>query len=45
LISGLGRRKSTKSTTHSININSGKKSPKDDNVEGLYAQLEKDLDA
>ncbi|XP_034477852.1 protein painting of fourth isoform X2 [Drosophila innubila] len=41
----LGRRKSTKSTTHSININSGKKSPKDDNVEGLYAQLEKDLDA
>ncbi|KAM8713958.1 hypothetical protein ACLKA7_014164 [Drosophila subpalustris] len=45
LISGLGRRKNTKSTTHSININSGKKSPKDDNVEGLYAQLEKDLDA
>lgn len=45
LISGLGRRKSTKSSTHSININSEKKSPNDDKVEGLYAQLEKNLDA
>ncbi|XP_062132996.1 protein painting of fourth isoform X1 [Drosophila sulfurigaster albostrigata] len=44
LITGLGRRKSTKSVTHSININSGNQGPKDANLEGLYAQLEKDLD-